>query len=229
MMVHFYVLKPEEGIRFGTKWAYAEQIDPVLHSEGKKCPVCGGPVSGRRWLPPHRIKLSSAKPKKWGDFLWGAGFLLMVSDRFKKIYKAEELTGITMFYPPTEIVRVGRRRTGDLPPSLPLYHLIEIEWNGANQDDAASGVVHEHPEKIRCTYCRMGVSGRKQSGIVMEKDSWTGADIFAPRGAKVQIMVSERFRQVVETCGLKNTWFIPAKKYAYNEHRPGLWHVREVE
>jgi hypothetical protein len=227
MTMHFYVLKPGGRIRFGTKWAYADQIDPVLRGEGRKCPVCGGPISGLQWLPPHRIKLSSAKPEKWGDFLWGAGFFLMVSDRFKAIYESERLAGITVFYPSAEVVRIGRRRTGDLPPSLPAYHLIEIVWNGANQDDAASGVVYERPEKIKCAYCRIGVSGRKQSGIIIEEDSWTGADIFTPRGAPAGIMVSERFKQVMEGHKLKNAWLIPAERYAYDEHRPGLWYVRE--
>lgn len=226
-MTNFYVLKPDGGIRFGTKWAYADQVDPVRQGDYDKCPVCGSPVSALRWLPPHRIKLSSAKPEKWGDFLWGAGFDLMVSDRLRGIYEAQGLTGITTFYPPAEIVRVGRGETGYLPSCLPVYHLIEVVWNGANQDDTASGVVHERPEKIKCSYCRVGASNRKQDGIIIEEGSWTGTDIFTPRGAPVRIMVSERFKQVVEAYGLKNAWLIPTEKYAYDAHRPGLWYVRE--
>jgi hypothetical protein len=221
----FYVLKPDRGIRFGTKWAYADQVDPVRFGEGDKCPVCGGAIGGRRWLPPHRIKLSSAKPEKWGDILWGAGFLLMVSDRFKTIYEVEDLTGITVFHPSAEIVRVGKRKTGDLPPSLPQYHLIEIVWNGANQDDIASELWQGKP--VKCSYCRVGGNPRKQHRIAIEKESWTGVDIFTPRGAPVGVMVSERFRQVAETHEIKNVWLIPSEKYAYDQHRPGLWYVRE--
>lgn len=221
----FYVLKPEGGIRFGTKWAYADQVDPVHRVESEKCPVCGGPVGGLSWLPPHRIKLSTAKSEKWGDFLWGAGFLLMVSDRFKTIYEAEGLTGITVFHPPAEIVRVGRKKIGDLPPSLPRYHLIEIAWNGANQDDVASELVQGKP--VKCSYCRVGGNPRRQQRIVIEQESWTGADIFTPRGAPVEIMVSERFKQVAEAYHLKNVWLIPSEKYAYDQQQPGLWYVRE--
>lgn len=223
--MNFYVLEPDGGLLFGTKWAYADQVDPVRFGEGDNCPVCGGPIGGRRWLPPHRIKLSSARSEKWGDILWGAGFLLMVSDRFKTIYEAEGLTGVTTFHPPAEIVRVGRGKTGDLPPSLPQYHLIEIVWNGANQDDIASEVVRE--EAVRCSYCRVGGNPRRQQRIVLEQESWTGVDIFTPRGAPVKIMVSERFKQVAETYCLKNIWLIPSEKYAYDMHRPGLWYVRE--
>jgi hypothetical protein len=223
--MNFYVLKPDGKIRFGTKWAYADQVDPVRFGEGDKCPVCGGPIGGRRWLPPHRIKLSSAAPEKWGDTLWGAGFLLIVSDRFKTIYEAEGLTGITAFHSPAEIVRVGRRKTGELPPLLPQYHLIEIVWNGANQDDVASGVVRGKP--VKCSYCRVGGNPKRQYRTVIEQESWTDADIFTPRGAPVGVMVSERFKQIAEAYKLKNIWLIPSEKYGYDQHRPGLWYVHE--
>jgi hypothetical protein len=223
--MNFYVLEPAGGNMFGTKWAYADQVDPVMRGEGDKCPKCGGPVGGRRWLPPHRVKLSSAKPEKWGDFVWGAGFLLLVSDHFRKICDAEGLTGITVFHPPVEIVRVGKKKTGDVPLFAPPYHLIEIVWNGANQDDIASEVVCERP--ISCSYCRVGGFPRKQQGIIMQEGSWTGADIFTPRGAPVRIVVSERFKQVIEAHGLKNTWLIPAEKFAKDDHKPGLWYVQE--
>jgi hypothetical protein len=224
-MRSFYVLKPQGGVRFGTKWAYADQVDPVHMGEGEKCPVCGSPVVGLRWLPPHRIKLSSVKPDKWGDLVWGAGFDLIVSARFKAAYEAEGLSGISVFHPPVEIVRVGRGKTGELPHSLPVYHLIEVVWGGANQDDVASEVVRERP--ATCSYCRVNGFPRRQQRIAIEEASWTGADIFMPRGAPVRIMVTERFQRVVERHKLKNHWLIPAEKYAYDDHRRGLWYVRE--
>ena len=224
-VMNFHVLEPDGGLLFGTKWAYADQMDPVRFGKGDKCPVCGGAIGGRRWLPPHRIKLSSAKPEKWGDFLWGAGFLLMVSDRFKRIYETEGLTGITVLHPPAEVLRVGSKKTGDLPPSLPQYHLIEIVWNGANQDDAVSEVMRER--SVKCTYCRVGGFPRRQQRITIEQESWAGDDIFTPRGAPARIMVSERFKQIAEVHKLKNVWLIPSEEYAYDEHRPGLWYVRE--
>lgn len=219
----FYVLKPEEGIRFGTKWAYADQVDPVVRDPegGEKCPVCGRFMSGLPWLPPRRVKLSSAKPEKWRDFVWGAGFLLLVSDRFKAVYEREGLSGITVFHP-VEVVRVGTRKTGDLPPGLPSYYLIAIVW-GAAQDDRASKVVCER--EPQCAYCRLGGKRPKQEGIILEEGSWTGADIFKARGGPGQILVSERFKEVVERYKLKNTWFIPAEKFAWDDHRPGLWYI----
>lgn len=229
-MTSFYVLEPDGGILFGTKWAYADQVNPVEFGEPEYCPVCKGPVSMKKWLPPHRIKLSSAKPEKWGDFVWGAGFPLLVSSRFIEIYKREGLTGINNFHPPATIVRVGNRKSGDFTDILPEYHLVDIPWGGASQDDAASGLSLDHPEKIRCGYCRVGTAGTKQDRIVIDDGSWNGSDIFVTRGAPAQFIISERFMETGERYGLKNTWFIPSEKYGYDIHRPGLlslWYIHE--
>ena len=167
--------------------------------------------------------MSSAKPEKWGDFVWGAGFPLLVSSKFKEIYDQEGLSGISEFSQPVEIVRLGNLKSGHFPELPPPYHLIQVLWGGANQDDTASGLYQEHPEIVICKFCRVGASGRKQQNIVIEEGSWNGNDIFKPRNAPVQFMVSERFRDVTEKYNLKNIWLIPADLYGYDEHRPGLW------
>lgn len=223
--INFYVLKPEEGIRFGYKWVYADLVDPVIRGEPKHCPVCNGPISSLSWLPPHIVTLSSSNPQKWGDFVWGAGFDLMVSDRFKLAYEQSELKGITRFYPPAEIVRAGKKKKSEID-SLPTYHLIDYQWFGANQDDKASGLVVESPEKIKCGYCRLSIN-MKQDRIVIDPTSWEGYDIFKPRGAPVSILVTEKFKTFVEDERLKNYQFIPAEKYGYDSSRKGLWFINE--
>lgn len=226
-MNKFYVIEPADGKMFGTKWAYAEPLEPSNLGESQKCPVCGGAVSLRRWLPPHRIKLSSAKPSKWGDFVWGAGSPLLVSSKFREIYEQEELSGIEEFSFPVEIIRMGTLKSGQFPIPPPTYHLIHVLWGGANQDDVASGLTHEHPEVINCSFCRVGVTWRKQERIVIEKGSWNGSDIFKPTNAPVPFMVSERFKRLVEHNLLTNIWLIPAERFAYDERRPGLWFVKD--
>lgn len=226
-MNNFYVIEPADGEMFGTKWAYADPLNPKTYGVSQKCPVCGGAVTGKRWLPPHRIKLSSAKPSKWGDFVWGAGFPLLISSRFKEIYEVEGLTGIEEFSPPVDVVRIGTLKSGQFPTPPPTYHLIHVLWGGANQDDPASGLVHERPETITCPFCRVGVSWRKQDGVVIEEGSWNGSDIFKPRNAPVSFMVSERFKQAVEKYQLTNIWLIPSEHYAYDARRRGLWYVKD--
>lgn len=228
-MNKFYVIEPADGKMFGTKWAYADLIPPVNRGDSQYCPVCGGAVSGLRWLPPHRIKLSSAKPGKWGDFVWGAGFPLLVSSKFKEIYEREGLLGIDEFSSPVEVVRMGTLKSGQFPVPPPTYHLIHVLWGGANQDDVASRLTHEHPKVITCAFCRVGVTWRKQERVIIEEGSWNGSDIFKPRNAPVPFMVSERFKRIVENNQLTNIWLIPAERFAYDERRPGLWFVKDQD
>jgi hypothetical protein len=172
------------------------------------------------------VRFSSIKPEKWGDFVWGAGIDLLVSGRFKEVYEREGLTGIAEFSPPVEIIRSGKRNR-DIHGLPAIYHHIHVPWGGANQDDAASGLIHELPEKIKCDYCRVGVTWRKQEGIVIEEGSWDGSDIFISRGKPGTLLVSEKFKQISETYGFKNIWLIPSEKYGYDERRPGLWYVHD--
>jgi hypothetical protein len=65
-MNDFYVLKPAGGIRFGKKWAYADLVDPVNRGDSEKCPLCNGPVSGRKWLPPLVDFLQVPGTGSWG-------------------------------------------------------------------------------------------------------------------------------------------------------------------
>ncbi len=227
--MRFYLLLPEGG-RFGTKWAYGDILDPHdTRDTGPRCPACGNTVGSLVWVPPHRIKLSSAKPEKWGDFLWGAFSSVMVSERFRRIYEKEGLRGITHWWPPAELVRMGTKKTGDLVPKPPTYYLMRINWDGAAMDDSASGLVVKYPEKRECSYCKQ--SGRillKRKGIVLEAGSWEGDDMFHARGAG-GILVSERFKEVAQTHKLKNVLLTRADKYAYDLHRPGGWYVRDAE
>lgn len=218
--MEFFILEPAGGQIFGTKWAYGDKVEPILLGEPRSCPVCGRTLSLLEWLPPHRVKLSSAKPDKWGDFIWVLG-ALAVSERFQEIYRAEGLTGIEHFYPAMEIVRVGTRKTGDLPEGLPAYSMVKIKWNGANLDDAGSEVIRKD-NPLRCTFDRGPV--RAYERVVLEPGSWDSSDIFQARGLLAVTIVSERFRDVVKKHGLTNAWFIPAKNYAYRE--AGGWYVR---
>ncbi len=221
----FFVLEPEEGILFGRKWAFAEQVDPVqIDDEGQKCPVCGLQVVGRRWLPPHHIRLSSSQPSKWGDFVWGSGFQLIVSAYFKECYTQEKMNGIKTFYPPA-MIKIPRR---NLEIGKPTYHIVNIRWDGANLDDKKS-VVIRRTDSYSCTYHRGGVIRMEQ--LVLEEGSWKGDDIFIPRG-KHAIIVTERFKAMAEDKHLKNVWFIPIEQYAYDEKRIGsdrhnLWYIRD--
>lgn len=221
----FYVLIPEDGQRFSANWTHAELVSPQF-GEGDLCPACGAPVNMRKPLPPHNIRLSSSDPKKWGDFVWGADFLLFVSERFAKAYLEEGLSGIRIFHPPATISKIGKHYTGSAIHPLPAYQLIDVEWNGANQDDTVSGLVNENPDGVKCSYCRTGGFLLRQHGVELEPNSWTGVDIFTPRGAPVELLISERARLAFEKHRLTNMRVVPAEMFAYDRLRPGQWYVR---
>lgn len=216
----FYILRPEGNNRFGTKWAYGRPMEPDIISDEPldQCPQCGRSIGPLQWLTPHKLKLSSAKPQKWSDIVWGSWLSgLMVSMRFKKIYQQQGLAGIEIFYPQAEVVKFGSKVPHQVPNPHPVYHLTKIVWNGANLDDKASNIVR-YPPRYQCSYCR-GVGGpKKYDKVVFEKGSWTGADIFVPRGLEGVIVVSQKFKNVAQSRVFTNTLFIPAEKYAYDEH-----------
>lgn len=216
--VSFYVLKPDGGL-FGRRWAYGEIVEPSNSGPPDRCPQCGAPVSRLKWLPPHRLTLSTSRREKWPDMLWGAGFPLMVSARFREAYEAAGLQGITCFHAPAEILRMGSKRVGE---GVPAYHLIDILWGGANLDDRASGAVREN---VTCPYDRGSIAFLQK--VVLEDSSWVGADIFEARGLPARIVVSERSRDAVDAFRLTGAMLIPAERYAYDDTRPGRWYVRD--
>ncbi len=220
----FYVLEREMGPRFELRWATGLPFGSTRSGEPNLCPVCGRPVGLRKWLPPHRLKLSSSRPGYWGDLLWGAGFRLMVSARFRAIYEEEGLSGIASFSPAAEVIRLGTKRCDEVAVQPPVYHVVDIIWNGANLDDRRSGVVRKGDP---CWYDRGAVARLER--VELEAGSWTGADIFEARGLFGTFLVSERFRQVVEGHGVTNAWLIRSEQYGYDERRTGLaWYVRDA-
>lgn len=208
----FYVLKPIGG-RFGTRYAYGEQVKPIYTGDFTQCPICDSPVTTRLWIPPHRIKISTASPSKWGDILWGDGFSIMGSEKLIDIFKKVGGLGIEKIFNPAHIVQIGRKKLNELDQPLPKYHLIKIKWGGANLDDKGSQVVRS---RVSCDFCRSGHL-HQVNKIVFEANSWSGDDIFFARGVPGVIIVSDKFKDWVENYSLTNILLIPIENYAYEE------------
>jgi hypothetical protein len=227
-MMKYFILRPEKDEHLGPKWAYGVVMDPANYDQAQKCPVCGKFVSMLRWAPPYRIRLSSAKPEKWGDFVWGAGFELLVSAHFKNIYEAEGLRGIEKFSEPIEIVRIGKYNACNFPLPLPIYHSVLISWGGADRDDKASGYVRHFPGK-ECPYCRVGKGEWEQKRTVIDEKSWTGADLFIPRGMDSDIVVTEKFFRSADQYGFTNIGLIPAERFAQDSRlHYGSWYLNDL-
>lgn len=222
----FYVLEAFEASIFHPRWAYALSEEPTNRGEALRCPVCGRYMSMLRWLPPYNIRLSSAAPQKWGDFVWGAGIdSPLVSERFKTAYEQTDLTGILQFRGPVTIVRVGKNRPGALPNILPTYYIVDIERLGPATDPKAERRVYRPGTHVPCDFCQVSEGGWLvlRDRVVVDLSTWKGEDIFFARGGPPQPIVSERFKAFVEQHRFTNCWLIPAEYYAHDSATLGTY------
>jgi hypothetical protein len=209
-MEELFVLRPVGG-RFGRKFAYAEQVDPVLLGDSRDqgvCPCCGDGLGMLPWLPPHRIALSSSR---YPDFLWGGGFFLLVSQRFRELYETSDLAGITRFDPPAEVVRVGAKSPLELRTHPPTYFNVWYERSGGNLDDRQS---RARRPKVLCNCCRQDLTAIER--VVLKPSTWAGYDLFAALGLPGHILVTERFRKNILEHTLCGAEMIPAGEYHFD-------------
>jgi hypothetical protein len=224
--MRFYVLEAFEAMIFHWRWAYALSEEPKNRGDAICCPICGSAMSMLRWLPPYYIYLSSADPRKWGDFVWGSGINApLVSARFKEAYERTSLRGILDFRGPVEIVRIGKRRRGDLPAALPTYYIADIERMGPAINPDAEERVYTPGTRVPCRFCLVPKGGYllRQERTVIDTDTWQGEDIFIARGEGSRPIVSERFKEFVEQNWFTNVWLIPIDYYAYDSPLGGAY------
>jgi hypothetical protein len=211
MIRQLYVLQPIGGEKFGALFAYAEVADPQNVGEREEngvCPRCKSGLGLLPWLPPHRIELTSTR---YPDLLWGAGFDLIVSSRFRRHYEAAGLTGITQFDSPAEIVSIGGKPASRVQPPPPEYHNIRYLHGSGELDDERSGAIRSEG---LCDYCRQGID--KVDRVILRPGSWTGADFFEAYGLPGHLLVSEKLKDLIESHQLTNAELIPAEEYQFD-------------
>lgn len=205
----FYIL---EKMRFTSEYAYGEDADPVNLGDPEYCPVCGSPMTWKKWLPPKNVILE--KPK-YGDFVYGTFDSFLVSENFKRNYEQSGLKGIINFDEVT-IVKVRRLRKGSskLPP--PYFH-VEINITATRVDEERSNFIWDRPPK--CDYCRSGLL-RSHDAFIIDESTWTGEDIFYCRGYWGTVVVTERFKEFLEENHFTNYKLISDKEYRIDWRDP---------
>jgi len=216
----FYILKqplpesPEDQV--GGTTAIQEKGFKV--GEALKCPKCGLAIGMLAWLPPFRVELEMWG-REFGDIIEVGGNDLLVSHRFKRLYEEHQLKGLIGFEP-VEIVKIKRyRRSND---ELPEYLKTSAIRSQTCLNQEASGFEWQDNQPL-CPECLLPqTSGtlRGYNGLIVKSGSWTGEDIFYPRGSPVYFIVSSRFRDVCVKNELKNVIFLPAERYAWHK-KPG--------
>jgi hypothetical protein len=149
---------------------------------------------------------------EYGDVAFGPSDELLVSERFADLYKSQGLSGLEGFHK-VKIVKVKRRGDSRLRDSPPKYFCVEVKRSRAAIDIAASGLVLEAPPT--CDECRSGLVMRTV-GVVLEKGTWSGEDIFIARGLGGTILASERFKAFFDKYHVNNGVLVDARKYSFD-------------
>jgi hypothetical protein len=170
------------------------------------------------WLPPFRVEIETWG-KEFGDVVKVGAYDLLVSHRFKRLYEEHQLKGLVGFEP-VEIVKVKRHRKSIA--ELPEYFKVSVVRSQTSIDQEASGFEWQSDEPIcpECLWPQTSCTLRGYKGIVIKSGSWTGEDIFHPRGSPVNVIVSKRFRDVCVANQLRNVVFLPADRYSWHK-KPG--------
>jgi hypothetical protein len=211
----FFVLtKGDLGSRYDVD---VEEVEPVNCGEAPRCPQCGTFVGLLQWLPPYRVKLE-LYGQELGDFIKRSTHAFLISERFAEAFRAEGLTGLEGFHP-VEVVRVrSRRKRVGKASTVPRYFVVSARYGRAAVD-----LVLNRVRTLRtptCSECRSGGISAI-NGFVVESGTWSGEDIFRPRGMPGELVVSERFKAFAERHALTNVVLTPTEQYVWDPGQLG--------
>jgi len=171
------------------------------------CPKCGGPIGMLVRLPPIRAELETLG-KRFGDLAFGVSNDTLVSERFRDAFLSSGLTGLSGFLL-AKIVKIIARR-GMISSPMPKYFFAMPGRSRAAVDDRASAMDYER--RWTCEECRIGRMKRLKR-LVLEPGTWSGEDVFIPRGT---VVTSERFKEFCDRHAFTNCLLIPAEQYHFD-------------
>jgi len=207
----FYVLRNDFEGPYDTAF---EKPDDSRSAGAPTCPRCGRYIGMRDWLPPYRVELEVHGEKGAGDFAMGTGFGLLLSERMAELFRKKGLRGFSGFHP-VEVVKMNARakRMG-----VPRYFSVTADYGRAAVDEAHSRLRRAEP--LECPECRNpGMDG--VYGFAIEPGTWDGLDVFRPRGLQGDLVVSERFAELVAEGGLTNVLLTPTERFTWDPLRKG--------
>lgn len=176
-----------------------------------RCPRCGETVGSLTWQPPYQGELE-LHGTSFGDLLKGPCGGLLVTERLARDFTAEGLTGLGGFHP-VELTRVRRKRRGAQAAPPPHYVFVTPAYGRPALDMQRSSIRSKRPAE--CVECRY-TSPDAIDGLVLETGTWSGEDVFRPRGLWGVILVSERFRRFAGRYDLDHMTLVPSEEYVWN-------------
>ncbi len=216
--MRFFVLeKLREGHHDTEFIRLGSNLGPAL-----RCPQCGDTIGGLSWLPPYQGELE-LHGKDFGELIKGPCGGLLVTERFAEDFKTEGLTGLDGFHP-IEVTRVRRKHRGPKPGPPPKYLFVTPAYGHPALDMERSRIRSKKP--MECTWCRY-VGPDAIDGLTLEAGTWSGEDVFRPRGLWGVILVSERFMRFAEKHALSHMSLVPIEKYVWDPL--GLYYPRSLQ
>jgi hypothetical protein len=208
-MDNFFVFKNPDVARHDDAHTDAMQTDSARHGEAPTCHTCGKYIGLLPLLPPVRVEL-----ELYGRYFGDVAFVahqILISTRLLDAYNSSNLTGLCDFFP-VEITKV-RSRKRRLLNERPQYVLASVSRSRAAIDTEASAFEWESGPK--CAECRRGHLIKRWSRIIIEPGTWSGEDLFYPRGLSV-ILVTGKFREMYVQNDFRNGVFIPSEEYGHD-------------
>jgi hypothetical protein len=193
-------------------------VDGSPTDDAPRCDICGKFRGMRPLLLPIHLEINTLGPR-WGDVAFGSGDQIVISEKLKRLYTDNSMTGFSGFDP----VMIARKNCHSTDAgSPPKYWLASIHRSRAAIDDTASGLVRDGSPV--CEECRLGGIIKRTARVVLEPGSWTGEDIFIARGLPGTILVSDGFKQLFESNSLVGSEFVATESYHFDyyphEHKP---------
>lgn len=199
----FYVVIPAQASDFDTEYFKSE---PIHRGDPPKCSRCGRFLGMRRWISPRRAQVV-VHGQVPGDFAFASNSDFLLSDIVVDSLRVEGISGLSN----VEEVEVSSI-LGAESSRIPRYFFADVTQQGAGLDLTRSDIKRTTPPT--CVKCLSDGIVSIQ-GFVIDNGSWTGDDIFIPRGLPGVVVVSESFRSVAEHEQFGNIEFVPTEEYRW--------------
>lgn len=170
----------------------------------------------RTWLPPYQGEVE-VHGEVLGDVIAVTGDDMIISERLAESFRAEGLTGWGGFHP-VDILRIRKKRGRQEQGGIPRYFVVTPCFGQGAVDEEHSRLRRNEP--MACAACRYAALDSIH-GFILERSTWTGEDVFRPRGLQGCIVVSERFAGLVRRHGFTNMELIPTEAYVWDPLRKG--------
>lgn len=198
------------------------------------CPRCGAWVSGRSWLRPRKIVLTSRRIPDF-FYVWGPSVPFLLSERALKVIQEAGLTGIQNVEPIDE-ARFLRKSKKEVP--IPQYYHFELPFSMITMDQERSiiGYGSGVTEAQICPLCNpYGRSKNGYYGVAFHMENFEGYDIFHTFENCSTVFVSQRFVDVCRAHGLTNLHVCPIQDWGkeswklFGKDQWDLWFSREID